>query len=367
MFQATKKVVLLLLVCLSGLALSAQTPQTIQVDVGLVNLVVTVTDANGKLVSDLTADDFTIYEDGAAQKIVHFTQDRDVPVNVGILLDTSGSMSGKMASATEAINQFLQNIHKDDDIFLMTFSNGVDVAQDFTSDRKKLARALASLRIGGGTQLYDGLEKALSKLEKGKHDKKAILLLSDGVVGSNKARIAALEDRIHASEALIYALGTGQATYADPSEHVSFELPTSSPPANRRNRGGGNTVGRGTPPPQPPQSPPRGGPPPIVSQNPSRLNPVNGVDMNVLTQVAESSGGQAYPLSKIFLEGESSEIHKILTSIADELRSQYTLGYYPPSRGDIRFHEVRVQTKAGHTVRARKGYLDPAQIHSSGK
>ena len=122
-------------VLLAALSLWAQTPTTLRVDVRLVNVVTTVTDTNGKFVPDLTADDFTVLEDGVPQKITHFTQDRNVPVSVGLLLDTSGSMASKMRAASAAVERFLYNIHADDDIFLMTFAKSITLEQDLTSDR----------------------------------------------------------------------------------------------------------------------------------------------------------------------------------------------------------------------------------------
>ena len=91
----------------------------------LVNVVTTVTDADGKFAPNLTPDDFTLLEDGVEQKITHFTQDRNIPVSVGILLDTSGSMADKMRAAPAAVERFLDNIHADDDIFLMTFAKDI--------------------------------------------------------------------------------------------------------------------------------------------------------------------------------------------------------------------------------------------------
>jgi len=148
-----KRAVFTVSLLLMGLTLAAQTPTALRVDVRLVNVVATVTDSVGRHVSNLTADDFTVLEDGVPQKITHFTQDYDVPVSVGILLDTSGSMQGKMSAATEAVEHFLNRVHPDDDIFLMTFARTIKLEQDFTSDRRKLSRALNNITISGGTVL----------------------------------------------------------------------------------------------------------------------------------------------------------------------------------------------------------------------
>jgi VWFA-related protein len=311
------------------LTVSAQNPTTLRVDVRLVNVVATVTDASGKFVPNLTADDFTVLEDGVPQKISHFSQDREVPVSVGILLDTSGSMIEKMRAAIEAVDRFVKNIHKDDDIFLMTFSGRITLEQDFTNDRAKLSRALNSLSVGGGTVLFDALNRAIDKVHEGKHDKKAILLISDGIdQGSRSTTMETLLGAIRGSEVLVYGLGATPQVYADPAEHVPFTLPTPS------------SVARG---PQAPAAPRRG-------------NNNMAVNMTVLNQFATNSGGQAFLLSSTFIDSGTSNVDKILTTIAEELRGQYTLGYYPSGPDDGRFHTIKVTTSTGSNVRTRTGY-----------
>lgn len=318
------------------LTLVAQTPTTLRVDVRLVNVVTTVTDASGKFVPNLTADDFTVFEDGEPQKITHFTQDHNVPVSVGMLLDTSGSMAGKMQAATGAVERFLNRIHSDDDIFLMTFSKGTYVEQDFTSDRRKLARAMMSLRVGGSTYLYEALTEAIEKVQRGKHDKRAILVISDGMDSQNKS--GALEEvlrKIRGSEVLVYGLGASQTVYADPNEHVPFTLPTPSSTARGPSvvtNARGNATRRGSP------------------------NPVTGVNMVVLRQFAENSGGQSFLLADTFVESGNSDLEKVLTTIAEELRGQYTLGYYPSTVDSGGFHSIKVSARGNYNIRARSGY-----------
>jgi len=331
----------LLLTFFGSIALAARTPQTISLDVRLVHVIATVADQNGHLVPDLKATDFTVYEDGVAQKISHFSQDTDVPVSVGVLLDLSGSMRDKMSAATQAISRFIDSIHKDDDIFLMTFSNRITVVQDFTSDRKKLSRALASLAVGGSTLLYDGLQRGIEKIQTGRHDKKAILVLSDGMdAGSKDATLNGLLESVRRSEVMTYGLGTGVGSYADPAEHVPFSLPSSAGPVRgpaRGNRGNAPVSRGGT-------------------------NSASGVNMAILGQLSEASGGRSFLLSSTYMETGASEIDNTLIRIAGELRSQYTLGYYPstPDTGD--FHSIKVVVAPQYTVRARTGYQAKAAV-----
>src|SRR6266480_3619354 len=152
----------------------------LKVDVALVNVVATVTDETGHYISDLTENDLIVFEDGKEQKISHFSQSNELPVSMGLLLDSSGSMERKIGTATTAVERFIRSIHRDDDIFLMTFANRPDLRQDFTNDRERLARALNHVMVGGGTALYDALELSLRKVKHGIQDKKAILLITDG-------------------------------------------------------------------------------------------------------------------------------------------------------------------------------------------
>src|SRR6266699_4361075 len=126
----------------------------LKVDVALVNVEATVTDDKGRYVPDLSADDLIVQEDGQDQTISHFSQSNDLPVSVGLVLDTSGSMERKIGTATSSVERFIRTIHNDDDIFLMTFANRPELRQDFTDNRDKLASALRRVTVGGGTALY---------------------------------------------------------------------------------------------------------------------------------------------------------------------------------------------------------------------
>ena len=127
------------------LTITAIVAAQVRVDVRLVNIVATVTDSNGRYVGNLSAEDFVVEEDGVPQKISHFSQDQNIPVSVGIILDTSGSMERKIRTAVDAVDRFIRQIHEDDEVFLMTFSNEPILRQDFTNNRDKLSQALRML------------------------------------------------------------------------------------------------------------------------------------------------------------------------------------------------------------------------------
>src|SRR5438067_5447049 len=155
------------------ITLSVVLAAQVRVDVQLVNVVATVTDDRGQYVPNLTQDDFTLYEDGKIQEISHFSQDQNVPVSVGILLDTSASMDRKIRTAVEAVDRFIRRIHPDDEIFLMTFSGRPLLRQDFTGDREKLSQALRRVIATGGTALYDAMADGVAKIRSSRHGKRA--------------------------------------------------------------------------------------------------------------------------------------------------------------------------------------------------
>jgi len=358
-------IVFILSACLVTPIIASQ----LKVDVALVNVVATVTDDSGHYVSDLVADDFIIEEDGKSQTIAHFSQSNDLPVSMGVVLDTSGSMERKIGTATTAVERFIRTIHRDDDIFLMTFSNRPQLQQDFTDDREKLSRALRRVTVGGGTALYDALELSLRKIKHGIQDKKAILLLTDGEDTSSETTLEEVQAAIRESELLVYALGISPSG-APLTERGPLPGGGSGPtgPNGRRGPTNGGTIGIPFPVPIPgiPGIPGTGGPrrfpafPQRPGQNRTRVQiGQDTVDMNVLDSFADSSGGKAWLLSGGWTENRGSEIQDVLDEIAAELRNQYSIGYYPPhDLSDGKWHRISIRAKnKRYLVRARKEYF----------
>jgi Ca-activated chloride channel family protein len=322
----------------------------LRVDVGLINLVATVTDSTGQYVSDLTEDDLIVEEDGQPQTIAHFSQSNDLPISLGVVLDTSGSMERKIGTATTAVERFIRTVHREDDIFLMTFANQPNLQQDFTDDREKLARALRRVTVGGGTALYDALELSLRKIKRGRQDKKAILLLTDGEDTSSETTFEETLSAVRESELLVYCLGISPSggTFTERTPY-----PTGDP------------TGRRFPFPTIPGIPIPGIPgrrPAVPFSGSQRTRTQIGqdtVDMNVLNAFADASGGKAWLLSGSWTNNRGSEIQGVLDQIAAELRNQYSIGYYPAHDvKDGKWHrvEIRAKNKRYH-VRARKEYF----------
>jgi Ca-activated chloride channel homolog len=305
------------------LALAAVGGAQVRVDVRLVNVVATVTDSRGRNVPDLTAEDFTLEVDGARQEITHFSQDENVPVSMGIILDTSGSMDRKIRTAVEAVERFSRRIHENDDIFLISFSGRPVLRQDFTNDREKLAQALRHINATGGTALYDALAAGLARIRSGRHTKRAILVITDGQDTASTAKLEEVLQTIRQSDLLVYPVGISALTYAKDFDVFNSASVTALVPGK----------------------PAR----PVQSKR-------DEVDLNVLRALAESSGGRAFMLAESLIN-RGGQIEKVLDAIADELRSQYTLGFYPTQADDGRFHSMRVRTRPGTSVRSRRGYL----------
>src|SRR5712671_4785449 len=176
--------------------------------VELINVTTTVSDGSGRFVAGLRKEDFAVYEDDKPVEITHFSSER-VPVSLGIVLDTSGSMAGsKIQEAQTALNRFLFDLlDKEDEIFLYRFSNYPVLLQGWTSDRQLLGRALDRVSPNGGTAMYDAVAEAVPLAQEGQFRKKALVVISDGNDTGSQTTIRELKQQIRESEVLVYAIG----------------------------------------------------------------------------------------------------------------------------------------------------------------
>ena len=329
--------------------------------VELVNVTATVTDATGRFVAGLGQGDFRVYEDDQPVQITHFSSER-VPVSLGIVLDTSGSMRGaKIAAAQAALERFLTDLlGPDDEFFLFRFENRPHLVEGWTSDRALLSERLKEIKPDGATALYDAIVYALPLLRSGRHTKKALLVISDGNDTSSVMDRAGLKKLIRESEALVYAIGMDAQTTLTPPDGgapvddiylqrrrpmpVPFPLP------------GGKAPPRNPPVPGVPTGPGSVRPPkPSSPDEPSRSNKVaegERVNESVLRDITDDSGGRTELLR------DSEDLDPATARIADELSKQYFLAY--PGRGyrDGRWHNIRVEMRdRSLRVRARRGYV----------
>ena len=327
--------------------------------VELINVTATVSDGQGRFVSGLRQDDFRIYEDGELRPITHFTAER-VPVSLGIVLDTSGSMEGdRMTAAKQALQRFLfELLGPDDEVFLYRFDNRPELVHAWTRRKDLVAEELRRLRPRGATTLYDAVAEAIPLAATGRNRKKALLIISDGNDSSSYTRIEELKRLIRESEVLVYAIGIDAMTQTNAPRRPWFpsileqRRPTPYPfPVPGRPR---------TPPSTPPTAPPRY-PPPISSPGggsgggtTSRgMGRDEAVNVRVLREITDTSGGRTEVI------WQPQNLDAATTGIADELSKQYFLGYPAGTdKKDGRWHSIRVEVnRPEYIVRARKGYV----------
>jgi Ca-activated chloride channel family protein len=281
-------------------------PLKIEQDVSLVTLTATVIDRSGRYVAGLEKSDFRIYEDDVPQKLA-VLESEEAPASIGVVFDTSGSMVDKIDDVQDAVKHFVDLVNPSDDIFLIRFSSDVQLVADFTNDRKRLSRAVDRLRPRGATLLYDATAQALEKIQRGRHKKKALLLVTDGNDTASQMELGDLLFLARKSEVLIYAFGIGHGKTGS-FGHLPFAFK-------------------------------------------------DEVDMRTLDALAESSGARSYFLEQAH-SGKVDRIDMAVKEVAAELRQQYGLAYYPSnSTRDGGYRRIRVETvNPNYVVRTRNGY-----------
>ena len=277
--------------------------------VKVVNTLVTVREKNGKLVNDLTKNDFTLLEDGHPQSIRYFAQQSDLPLTIGLMVDTSMSQGRVMDAERGATSQFLEQIFREnkDHVFLMQFDMSVQLRQPITSSLKPLFDVLPfvdtptrkELMHGGsaGTLLFDALIKASNDIMKPLQGRKALIVLSDGFDVGSEGTVPDAVEAAQRADTLIYTIEFSDATY-----YGGF--------------GGGNE-GR-----------------------------------NALSRLALETGGGFFSVSK------KLSIEQIFALIEGELRNQYSIGYVsdkPCTISEFRKIQLAVKQK-GLIVQARSKY-----------
>ena len=350
-----------------GTPVGTQEPFRFRTGVDLINVTATVTDESGHFVPGLQKADFVVFEDEQPIEITHFSAER-VPISLGILVDTSGSMDGrKITAARLALDRFLSALlGPDDEVFLYRFDNAPHLVNGWTTDRRRISDQLRTLPMGGATALYDAVAAALPLLASGRHRKKALLVISDGNDTSSRTDLATVKRLIRESEALVYAIG--------------IDVPTTLVPGV----GGGNRdrpalAQRGRPgrpfpipiPLQPRQRPPRtppvpGVPPGPEAPRPPRTPPVDDpgteggaaqhVDVPVnaaaLHDITDDSGGRTE------IVRDTRDLDPATGRIGDELSRQYFLGCPSHAQPDGKWHALRVEVRdRPFRVRARRGYV----------
>lgn len=327
-------------------------PQSFRFRTGveLINVTATVTDEGGRFVPGLRKEDFRVYQDNELQPVTHFNNER-VPVSLGIVLDTSGSMDGeKMAAARDALNSLLAQLtDPDDEVFLYRFESVPVMVEGWTRDKRRLSMALGRMQPRGGTALYDAVAEALPLAQAGHNRKKALVIISDGNDTSSSLDVLSLKRMIRETEVLVYAIGIDSQTEAGPwpfgmgqgrmqrPRTPRFPIPLPFPiPGGRR------------PSPPPPTTPTF----PTPRSGNSRGANADGVNVAALREITDDSGGRTE------IVRSARDLNPATTGIADELGRQYYLGYAASGVKDGRWHPIRVELRyPNYHVRARRGFV----------
>ncbi|MGB6625279.1 MAG: VWA domain-containing protein [Candidatus Acidiferrales bacterium] len=279
-------------------------PYTLKRTVDMVRLPVSILDKQGNFVTGLGEQNFQVLENGVAQKIDAFTH-ADTPITVGLVIDNSGSMRSKRPRVNAAALTFVHTSNPQDEMFVVNFNDEyyLDMDTDFTNDPKVLNAALDRIDSRGGTALYDALLGSMSHLKKGTREKKVLLVVTDGVDHDSTHNLAYTVEKLQQSNDIIYAVGLFTKGDDDASE---------------------------------------------IRQG-----------KKALLALTQASGGEAYFPKTI------DDVDAICTRIAQDIRDQYLVGYYPSnSSKDGTFRTVKVELTGVKglgklTVRARPGYFAP--------
>ncbi|WP_353071909.1 VWA domain-containing protein [Tunturiibacter gelidiferens] len=338
------------------------TAATIAVDARLVNLPVVVRDKKGALIQNLTKDDFTLQVDGKAQTIRYFDKDTNLPLTLGLLVDTSQSQRGVLDEERTASSTFLDQMltNPKDQAFIVQFARQTELLQDLTTSRPLLQRALKEIdtpapasadddsdsrsHSRGGTVLYDALFLASDELMSKQTGRKALIILSDGVDRNSKENLVRSIEAAQRADTIIYAIyfkGEESHPQNNNPQHGRGGYPGGGFPGGGY-PGGGYPGGRG--------GYPGGGNGGGNGGNYPSQSKVDG--KKILERMAQETGGRLFEVKK------NQDVAQIYNQIAEELRAQYRLGYTPAQDAASNgYHQVAVDIhQKGLVVQTRDGY-----------
>jgi VWFA-related protein len=272
-------------------------PQTLSVNVDLVNVLFTVADKNGRFITNLQKSDFKVAEDYIGQNISNFSNETNLPLSIGLVFDTSASILGKLKFEQEAAGEFFYTTLRrgTDKAFVVTFDNKVGLTQDFTDDSELLTKSLNNVHSAGTTALFDAVYQTITSKLAGLEGRKVIIVISDGDDNSSDRTIDETIELAQKSDTVIYAVGT------NPTELFGSD----------RDRGN-----------------------------------------KFLKRLTDETGG------RLFLPVKLEDLTQSFLQISEELRSQYTLGYFSTNtKRDGSYRRIKITTTNKlFRVRARDGY-----------
>jgi VWFA-related protein len=314
----------------------------ISVEAKMVSMLAAVRDKHGHLVNNLNKDDFVVEQDGDPQTITYFAQESNLPLTLGLLVDTSMSQRRILDQERSASHAFLDHVLREDKdkAFVIHFDYEVELLQDLTSSRQKLEASLDALgqpefsqtggssssgggrgsHGGGGTLLYDAVYLASNELMKKQQGRKALIILSDGVDRGSKETLQNSIETAQRADTLVYSI-----LFADKEGYGNSG-------GYGGGHGGGGGMGGGGHRRYPQESRPDG--------------------KKILEQISRETGGRFFEVSK------KQTIDDIYTALDEELRNQYGLGYVP-NKADVApgYHKILLTVKQKDlTVQTREGY-----------
>jgi Ca-activated chloride channel homolog len=289
------------LAVLGSAVLAAQDPtipdrRVFRSGIEVTSITTTVRDGQGRLVTGLEREAFEVYEDGDPQKVTQFTNER-VPIGLGVLLDTSDSMFGqRIKDARAAVERFLFDLlEPSDEYFAMSFNHEPRVLTRWTSAPDVMRRALDRMKPSGGTAVYDAILASLPLVAIRSRQRAALLVISDGADTASTATIREVRSALLRSDAFVYA---------------------------------------------------------IALDSPGRQAINTRVNPTALREITDDSGGRTE------LVQSSADLADATARIAEELNSQYLLGYTSSHGADGKYHSIRVRVPGtDYKVRARNGYV----------
>ena len=291
--------------------------QTLKVNVDVVNLLFNVKDKGGHLLPNLDKNQFQVSEDGKPQAIKYFKAESNLPLTIGILLDTSASQERVLPIEKEVGAQFLQRmLRKEDEAFLISFDVNVDLLQDYTNNGRDIRKGMDSAKInaggavGGipgigqgpvdippkGTLLYDAVYLAAHDKLRSEVGRKALVLLTDGEDQGSQLKLQDALEAAQKSDVIVYVL--------------------------------------------------------LISDSGVSM----GTGSGLMRKLSEETGGRV-----IHVGNNQDKLQKAFDQVSEELRSQYSIGYTPTNdKHDGTYRKVEIKTKDGFKIQARKGYYAAA-------
>ncbi len=187
---------------------SQQNPKPLVIKTNMVSVTVTVSDKNRRFVTGLTKEQFAVYDDKVKQDIALFAT-QDSPLTLGIVYDVSGSMNPLSTQSFRALKGLFEYSHTDDEYFVVSFNDRAKLIQDFTSVPENILNKAVFIKPKGSTALFDAIYLALEKVKEGRHEKKALLIISDGEENGSRYSFGELRKALRETDAQLFAIGLG--------------------------------------------------------------------------------------------------------------------------------------------------------------